>query len=39
MGTKIHNLIFYPVLENCKFWGVTLTPEQLARSLPVHVYI
>jgi len=23
MGTKIHNLIIYPILENCKFWGVT----------------
>ena len=29
MGTKIHNLTFYPVLENCKFWGVTIVPWTL----------
>jgi hypothetical protein len=23
---KKHNLTFYPVLENCKFWGVTILP-------------
>ena len=22
MGTKIHKLTIYPILENCKFWGV-----------------
>jgi len=29
MGTKIHNLIIYPILENCKFWGVTQTIDKL----------
>ena len=26
MGTKIHKLSIYPILENCKFWGVTILP-------------
>ena len=29
MGTKIHNLTIYPILENCKFWGVTVPPCSL----------
>ena len=29
MCTKIHNLTIYPILENCKFWGVT---EALKRG-------
>ena len=24
MGTKIHKLTIYPILENCKFWDVTV---------------
>ena len=28
MATKIHHLTIYLILENCKFWGVTILNSQ-----------
>ena len=40
MGTKIRNLTIYPILENCKFWGVTnSTPLKMNLVLEIRLML
>ena len=40
MGTKIHNLTLYPVLENCKFLGCyNSTPLKMNLVLEIRLVL